>query len=248
MKKIIFGTIIGAVVIIFLIALFGMYKFHFINGNDILPRTDVPGGVACTMEAKICPDGSTVGRTGPKCEFASCPAIQEKATPADFIAPLDRVIERVTKKPFGILINPKTSPVQPERFSGYHTGTDFETFPDEQEIDIPIRAICSGKLLEKKHATGYGGVLVQQCQNNGEVVTVVYGHIALSGVSASVGETITEGSILGLLGKAKSVDTDGERKHLHLGIHRGSQIDIRGYVATQKELNSWIDSCLFVCK
>ena len=29
--------------------------------------------VACTMEAKICPDGSAVGRTGPMCEFAACP-------------------------------------------------------------------------------------------------------------------------------------------------------------------------------
>ncbi len=28
---------------------------------------------ACTMEAKICPDGSTVGRTGPNCEFTPCP-------------------------------------------------------------------------------------------------------------------------------------------------------------------------------
>lgn len=29
--------------------------------------------VACTMEAKLCPDGSYVGRTGPNCEFAPCP-------------------------------------------------------------------------------------------------------------------------------------------------------------------------------
>ncbi|MFH0961578.1 MAG: DUF333 domain-containing protein [archaeon] len=29
--------------------------------------------VACTMDAKICPDGSAVGRTGPNCEFAPCP-------------------------------------------------------------------------------------------------------------------------------------------------------------------------------
>lgn len=27
----------------------------------------------CTMEARICPDGSSVGRTGPNCEFAACP-------------------------------------------------------------------------------------------------------------------------------------------------------------------------------
>ena len=30
--------------------------------------------VACTMEAKLCPDGSYVGRVGPDCEFAPCPA------------------------------------------------------------------------------------------------------------------------------------------------------------------------------
>lgn len=32
-----------------------------------------PGGPVCTMEAKMCPDGSAVGRTGPNCEFAACP-------------------------------------------------------------------------------------------------------------------------------------------------------------------------------
>lgn len=31
--------------------------------------------IACTMEAKLCPDGSYVGRTGPNCEFTECPAI-----------------------------------------------------------------------------------------------------------------------------------------------------------------------------
>jgi hypothetical protein len=29
--------------------------------------------VACTMEAKECPDGSFVGRQPPACEFAPCP-------------------------------------------------------------------------------------------------------------------------------------------------------------------------------
>jgi uncharacterized protein len=30
--------------------------------------------IACTMEAKLCPDGVTyVGRQGPNCEFAACP-------------------------------------------------------------------------------------------------------------------------------------------------------------------------------
>jgi putative hemolysin len=30
---------------------------------------------ACTEEAKICPDGSAVGRVGPNCEFAPCPSV-----------------------------------------------------------------------------------------------------------------------------------------------------------------------------
>lgn len=32
-----------------------------------------PPGVACTAEAKICPDGTAVGREGPNCEFTACP-------------------------------------------------------------------------------------------------------------------------------------------------------------------------------
>lgn len=30
--------------------------------------------IACTMEARMCPDGSYVGRNGPNCEFTPCPA------------------------------------------------------------------------------------------------------------------------------------------------------------------------------
>lgn len=30
-------------------------------------------GIACTMDALQCPDGSSVGRQGPNCEFAPCP-------------------------------------------------------------------------------------------------------------------------------------------------------------------------------
>jgi hypothetical protein len=36
---------------------------------------------ACTMEAKLCPNGTSVGRTGPKCEFAACPTITPTPTP-----------------------------------------------------------------------------------------------------------------------------------------------------------------------
>ncbi|MCX6708748.1 MAG: hypothetical protein NTW67_03850 [Candidatus Woesearchaeota archaeon] len=38
-----------------------------------VPREGWNKPVACTEEAKLCPDGSAVGRTGPNCEFAPCP-------------------------------------------------------------------------------------------------------------------------------------------------------------------------------
>lgn len=38
---------------------------------------------ACTEEAKLCPDGSSVGREGPDCEFAACPG--EEAEGGDAI-------------------------------------------------------------------------------------------------------------------------------------------------------------------
>ncbi len=51
------------------------------SGSDILSTLKliepVTNGtpVACTMDAKLCPDGSSVGRSGPNCEFAACPTI-----------------------------------------------------------------------------------------------------------------------------------------------------------------------------
>lgn len=162
--------------------------------------------------------------------------------------PLDRAKGRANKKPFGIFVTPKTSPVQPERFSGFHTGADFEIFPEELSADVFMRAICDGALLSKRTASGYGGVLVQSCQLGGQDVTVIYGHVALSSVSAKVGDEIIYGENIALLGADKSKDTDGERKHLHLGIHRGKSINILGYVADEKSLSDWLDPCDFVCK
>ncbi len=41
------------------------------SSSDAATTTDAY--TACTMDAKVCPDGSYVGRVGPNCEFAACP-------------------------------------------------------------------------------------------------------------------------------------------------------------------------------
>lgn len=58
--------VISTVVVLTVICgVFVAYRYGMSNINR--------GYVACTEEAKLCPDGSAVGRTGPSCEFAPCP-------------------------------------------------------------------------------------------------------------------------------------------------------------------------------
>ena len=77
---------------------------------------------------------------------------------------------------------------------------------------------------------------MQSCEINATPVTVVYGHFRLTSVSANIGDTLTAGKQFAVLGTGHSSETAGERKHLHLGIHRGTMIDIRGYVSKQFQL------------
>lgn len=59
------------------LATFGLYWFDIrgiVKEESILnPNYSPISRKACTLEAKLCPDGSSVGRVGPNCEFAACP-------------------------------------------------------------------------------------------------------------------------------------------------------------------------------
>lgn len=46
------------------------------NNTPIVSPTEEP--VACTMDARVCPDGSSVGRVPPNCEFEECPIVEEE--------------------------------------------------------------------------------------------------------------------------------------------------------------------------
>lgn len=52
-------------------------------GTMIIIRDRTAGTTveACTEEAKLCPDGTAVGRMAPSCEFASCPGASEYTDP-----------------------------------------------------------------------------------------------------------------------------------------------------------------------
>lgn len=64
----------------FIIIIFSsVLSFNFLFSTKALAQTTKPEMVACTMDAMMCPDGSYVGRTGPKCEFV-CPNISVSTT------------------------------------------------------------------------------------------------------------------------------------------------------------------------
>ncbi len=53
----------------------------FVLGSKNKNNPPAGGPKACTQEAKLCPDGSYVSRTGPNCEFAQCPKPKTSPSP-----------------------------------------------------------------------------------------------------------------------------------------------------------------------
>lgn len=144
---------------------------------------------------------------------------------------------------FGLYVtpDPETNPIDPpERFTGYHSATDFEILPGEEDVDIPVYAICSGPLQFSGFAEGYGGLITQYCTIDGQDVTALYGHLAVDSLPEK-GKKVAAGELLGILGAGRSTDTDGSRKHLHLGILKGHVSEVRGYVQEPSELGLYVD-------
>jgi len=155
-------------------------------------------------------------------------------TPSPYAFPIAEFKQRITKKFFGTYVTPENSPVQPERFTGYHTGVDVEY--GDVTADVPVYTIADGTVEVSEWASGYGGVMVIK---NAKFYSL-YGHLRQSSMLA-VGTRVTKGQQIAVLGTAYSHETDGERRNLHFGIIVSSTITIKGYVATKAELSSWID-------
>jgi murein DD-endopeptidase MepM/ murein hydrolase activator NlpD len=156
--------------------------------------------------------------------------------------PLPGASSRPTPLHFGLYVtpDPEQNPIDPpERFTGYHVATDFETYRGERNKKVPVYAICEGPIAFSGFADGYGGLLTQSCRIDDQAVTVIYGHLDMASLTPS-GTKVGTGQQIAILGAAKSEDSGDTRKHLHLGIHKGGG-DVRGYVQTEAETNQFID-------
>lgn len=71
-----------------LLVVLGVAGFMYRNALE-QPGTASPTGTACTADARVCPDGSSVGRSGPDCSFAVCalPNAEDAALKIAFVIP-----------------------------------------------------------------------------------------------------------------------------------------------------------------
>ena len=165
-------------------------------------------------------------------EIVNVEMVEEKKIAKEIIYPASEFKERITKKHFGQLITKQNSPIQPERFGGYHTGVDVEY--EDVTGEVPVMAVCDGEIVVARWVSGYGGTVVQKC----DTYFVLYGHLKISSVTSN--KQINKGQQIAVLGEDKTQETDGERKHLHFGIYK-NKIDLRGYVQNKNDLDGWVD-------
>ena len=130
------SKLLETLVIVFTLVLLGCI-FFFVWAKIAIK----PVQMVCTNEAKLCSDGSYVGRTGPNCEFAACPSdptegwqissdsksditfkYPEKIS-ADYITPQDwppKVL--VSDKPFSCIESSETKALQDKVVKKYIAG------------------------------------------------------------------------------------------------------------------------------
>jgi len=91
-----------------------------------------------------------------------------------------------------------------------HKGTDFNP-----GSGYPIQSIADGVVTEAGwDSTGYGYKVVVQHVIDGQIVSSLYGHMLDGSIAVSVGDTITRGQQLGLVGSTG----ESTGAHLHFSI------------------------------
>lgn len=126
------------------VALLALMTVGFLAYQELYaPSTD--DQVMCPMDALICPDGSSVGRSGPDCSFAQCPRPSDPdvANTLDAIeAKADLIYTNYPKS-----MNTVSSPLEVE---GHARGTWFS----EASFRVYLRN-SSGDIIATGYATAY---------------------------------------------------------------------------------------------
>ena len=105
-------------------------------------------------------------------------------------------------------------------WSSYHTGLDFNGNTGDE-----IRAIANGEVISASYDGSYGNKTVVRLEDGTEIW---YCH--QSAFNVSVGDTVTGGEIIGLVGATGHVTGS----HLHVEVHPGGGDAVDPYTAMQQ--------------
>lgn len=183
--------------------------------------------------------------------LAPAPAVAQAV-----VLPVDGYYERQTVKGFGVLVDDAYHAARRElfpnngyqnQFTGYHAAVDVEFYqPEFAGKDVPVRAVAAGEVIYFGSVAGYGGVMVIR-HGEPEAVTTLYGHITRPTVR--VGDRVAAGQTIAYLGESFTAETSGARKHLHFGVHKGSQLDIAGHEQSAAQLQAeWYDPNVWLAR
>ena len=224
--------VLPIIVIILVLAVIGYFVFQIIQGDSRYIPAEINIPVSKNTNVEIEPVATDVE------PVATEPTIEDY----ELVEPIAEFQKRITKKPFGIYITPEDSPVQPEKFTGYHTAVDVEY--SNVLDDVVVKSIADGEVVASKTVSGYGGVVVVEHLLNNETILAIYGHLD-NDRSVEKGTDVKQGDTIGYLGEDQTKETDYERRHLHFGIIKGDKIDYAGYVSDEIELEDWYDPMTF---
>ena len=149
----------------------------------------------------------------------------------DVYLPIDDYELRRSYKGFGEYIE--------DRFTGYHIGDDIE-YVDVTD-DVPVYAMADGTISYLDSVWGYGGLLMIEHVIDDVTYQALYGHIDLRSVPYGVGDAVVAGEKVAILGEPHEGETSGERKHLHFGLYKGTDIRFQGYASTTSEVEDWVN-------
>lgn len=151
--------------------------------------------------------------------------LQSYTAPAALEAPVKRDAFAISSYsvvqwpvPAGTPISSGFGPRVCDGCSTNHTGTDVNP-----GSGYPVQVIADGVVTEAGwDSTGYGNKVVVRHVIDGQVVSTLYAHMQNDSIAVGVGQAITRGTVLGLVGETG----EATGPHLHLSvIIDGTMID-----------------------
>lgn len=184
-----------------------------------LPTT-TPNPIACTADAKLCPDGSYVSRTGPNCEFAPCPTPTPKPTSTP---------------------TPTTSALSPTPLPIVNPPTTGIWLTKEEIAALPTSGNAWDKLKTAADSS-WGSPLISNQDSNHDVYTLA-GALVYARTGNSYYRTKVADSIMSAIGTEDGGRVLALARNLVSYVIAADLINLKDYDATKEQtFRNWVSA------